>query len=168
MKRYLPHLGILLGVSIAVYALFFSQSEEDRIRELLEKLEEAVAVSPDDTNVVVRAARVRSLFGEIFDKDVRYQIPELEAVSRGRAELAGVAAKAPELWRSATVDLDGLAITVDQAAMGAVAVGPASLNATRHNGTVEIDTRTVSLTLEKVEGEWRVVHMSVSAGENEL
>jgi hypothetical protein len=168
MKKYLPHLGIVIGVAIAVYALFLSESDEDRIRALLEKLEDAVAVSPDDTNVVVRAARVKNLFGEIFDKEVGYQIPELDAVSRGRAELGAVASKAPELWRSASVDLDALVITVDNTGMSAVAVGPASLNATRQNGQLENDTRTVSMTFDKIEGEWRVVRLSVSARDEGL
>lgn len=163
MKRYLPHLGIVIGVAIAVYALFFSESDEDKIRTLLERLENAVAVTPDDTNLVLRAARVKNELTKVFTKEVSFDIPELSNVSAGRDELVGLAAKAPQVWRAGTIHLDGLAISIDDAGMGGLAVGDARLNATRHDGQVQRDTRKVSISLEKIEGQWRIVSMTVSA-----
>ena len=68
MKRYLPHLGIVFGLALAIYALFLSESDEDKIRDLFERLEDTVAVSADDTNIVVRAAHIKGEFTEIFSK----------------------------------------------------------------------------------------------------
>ncbi len=166
MKRYLPHLGIALGIAIAVYALFFSESDEDKIRGLLERLEAAVRVTEDDTNVVVRGARMKNELSAIFIKEVSFDIPELSNVSAGRDELIGLATKAPQLWRTATVDLSGLVITLDEGAMGGIAVGDAHLDATRHEGSLHRDTRKISVSLEKIDGEWRIIALTVSAKDN--
>lgn len=166
MRRYLPLLGIALGLAIAIYALFFSESDEDEIRALLERLEVAARVSSDDTNLVVRAARIKGEFAEIFTKEVTFDIPELSSMNAGRAELTGLAAKAPQLWQTATIDLDDLNIAVNDEALGAVAVGNAVLDATRLNGQLERDDRKVSISLEKIEGKWQIVAVTVSAKDN--
>jgi phosphoribosylformylglycinamidine synthase len=165
MKRWLPHIGIALGICIAVYALFFSDSEEDLIRERLELLEESIHVSPQDSNVVFRIARIKKQFAEIFVKQVSFEIPELTNLTQNRQELVNLAANAPRLYSTASVDLGGLAIEIDSAKTSAVAYGEATLTAMRHSGNLERDVRTVSLRFDKVEGEWRVVKVSVSARE---
>jgi hypothetical protein len=162
MKRWLPHIGIAVGLLIAVYALFFSESDEDRIRGRLEQLEDAVAVTAGDTNLVLRAARVNAEFAEIFVKDVGFEIPELSSAAGGRAELVGLAANAPQLYATASVDLGGLAIEIDDQGMTAVAFGEATVRGTRHSGDPEGDSRTVSLRFDQIDGEWQVVSLSVS------
>lgn len=163
MKRYLPHFGIVLGVAIAVYALFFSETDEEKIQALLERFEDAVAVTPDDTNLVLRAARVKKELSEIFTQEVSFDIPELSSVSSGRDEFIGLAAKAPQIWRAGEIDLSALSITVDEAGVAAVAVGDARLNATRQDGQIQRDARKVSISLEKIEGAWKIVALTVSA-----
>jgi len=162
MRRWLPHIGIALGVCIAIYALFFGSSDEDEIRELLEQLEDAVAVKEAGGNIVVRAAHIKKEFAEIFIKEVSFSIPELTRTPKGRVELAKLAANAPQLWATANVDLGGLTIEVDDQGVSGVAHGQATLTATRHNGQLERDDRTVSLRLDKIEGDWRIVNVSVS------
>jgi hypothetical protein len=165
-KRWLPHVGVAVGVFIALYALFFSTSDEDAIRAQLEALQTAVRVTPDDTNIVVRAARTKGAFAEIFIKEVSYEIPELaHATGGGRTELAMLAANAPQLWREARVDLGALAIDIDQAGMSAVAYGEAHLVATRQGGDLERDSRTVSLRFDKIDDDWRIVSLSASPKE---
>jgi phosphoribosylformylglycinamidine synthase len=162
MRRWLPHIGIVVGLSIAIYALLLSSSDEDRIREKLEQLEQAVEVTPGDTNVLVRTARVKKNLSEIFVKEVTFEIPELTTKSSGRDELVALAGTAPQLYRTAIVDLGSLAIEVDSAGVSAVAHGEATLTATRHAGGVERDTRTVSLRFDKIDGDWLIVSASVS------
>lgn len=164
MKRWLPHIGIALGICIAVYALLLKSSDEELIRERLAQLEQAVKVSAGDTNVVIRGARIKKEFTEIFQKDVTIEIPELTEIRAGRAELVQLAASAPQLWQTATVDLDGLSVEVDQAGTSGVAYGDATLTATKHGGELHRDTRTVSLRFDKIDGEWQIVNVSVSAG----
>ncbi len=162
MRRWLPHIGIVAGLCLAIYALFFSSSDEDEIRDLLDQLEGAIAVRAGNTNIVVRAAHVKKQFSEIFIKDVSFRIPELTQAPSGRRELVGLAANAPQLYRTASVDLSGLTVEVDDAAVSAVAYGKATLTASRHSGELERDDRTVSLRLDKIEGDWRIVGVSVS------
>ena len=162
MKRYLPHIGIVVGIALAIYALFYAESDEEKIRALFERLEDTIQVRTDDTNLVVRAAHIKGEFKEIFTKEVQFEIPELTELSAGRVELAGLAAKAPQMWRTATVSLDDLVITVDDSRLAGVAVGNAVLDATRHDGRLERDVRKVSISVEKIDDEWRIVGLSVS------
>ncbi len=165
MKRWLPHIGIVLGLCLAVYALFFAASEEDRIRQRLDQLEAATRVHAGGGNLVIRAARVRKAFSEIFIKDVSFEIPELSSIGSGRVKLVGLAANAPRRYSTAVIDLAALTIKIDEPQMSAIAFGEATLTATRLGGQVERDTRTVSLRLDKIDKEWRVVSVSLSAKE---
>jgi phosphoribosylformylglycinamidine synthase len=155
VRRWLPHLGIVVGVCIAVYALFFASNDEDEIRALLERLETAVAVR-GQSNPVVRMAQINKEFKEIFIKEVSFQIPELTSKGAGRRDLAKLAAAAPRLYSSAEVDLDGLAIDVDDQGLSAVAQGEATLSGIK-GGQPSRDTREVALRLDKIDGDWRIV-----------
>ena len=167
MKRWLPHIGIAVGVCIAVYALFFTSSDEDEIRALLEQLEQSVKVTEGDTNQVLRGARLKREFSEIFIKDVGIEIPELTTISAGRMELVGLATRAPMLYRRATVNLDGLTIEIDSEGLSAAATGDAVLTASRQSGETERDTRDVLLRLDKIDDSWRIVSLTVSTRQDE-
>src|SRR5690606_21189462 len=86
VKRWLPHFGIALGVAIAIYALFFAESAEDRIRSQLDALEEALVVTGTE-NPVLRAARIKKAFEALMLPEVHFEIPELAEGDTGRNEL---------------------------------------------------------------------------------
>jgi len=161
MRRWLPHVGLLIGLGLVIYALFFAQDDTDRIRQQLEALEAAVEVKPQE-NVVIRAARVRSAFVEIFSKDVRFEVPELLAGQSDRKELVKVASSAPQQFRSAIIDTDRLQIDVDNAGETAVATGDVTLSGVRLSGEPTRDERTVSIRFDAIEGQWRIVSLTVS------
>ena len=163
MKRWLPHIGIALGVLLAVYALFFSSSDEDLIREQLERLERAVEVTEGGQNIVIRAAHVKKEFAEIFVKEVTFEVPDLTTEESGRRALVGLAASAPRLFATASVDLDALSIDVDEQGLTAVAQGQATLTGTRLSGELTRDLRTVSLRFDKIDDAWLCVSLTVSA-----
>jgi phosphoribosylformylglycinamidine synthase len=162
LRRFLPHAGIVAGLALAGWALFGRTSEEDRIRAKLDELAEAVAVRGVEPNLVLRGARIRRAFGELFVQNVAIRVPELTSVDSGRAELVGLATQAVQLYEHASVDLSGLRIEIDAPKASAMAHGEASLSAVRHGGTREMDTRTVALRFDKLEGDWRIVSVSVS------
>jgi hypothetical protein len=162
MKKWLPHIGIGIGLIIAVYALFFSSSEEDKIRAKLDLLETAVAVE-GQTNPVVRGARIKDAFSAIFIKQVAVEIPELTQAKTGRTELVGLATQAPLAYETVSVDLGGLEIRLDQTALSAVAFGDAVLTGTRRSGELQRDDRQVSLRFDKIDGDWLIVSLTVSA-----
>jgi hypothetical protein len=165
MKRWLPHAGVALGVGIAVYGLWWSQSEEDRVRARLEQLAATVQVTSEHENVVVRAAKVRKEFNDLLVQDVSIGIPELTTVHSGRNELIDLAAAAPRSYRSASIDLDALRIDLDEEETSAVAHGEVTLTAQRLNGEIDRDLRSVSLRLDKIDGSWKIVSISVSSND---
>ena len=162
MRRWLPHIGVAFGLSLAGYALFFGSTDEDKIRALLDDLEVAVQVNESETNLIIRGSRIKKAFSTIFTKDITFQIPDLNSGGGKRKELVMLAAQAPRLYRTAVVDLDGLNIKIDQSASSATAFGDANLIGVRQGGQSERDQRTVSLRLDKIDGDWRIIRMDVS------
>lgn len=167
MKRFLPHAAIAAGLAIFLYAVFFGSSDEDLIREKLDLLAETIEVKGHQENIVVRGARIKDAFADIFTKEVVIEIPELTNVSTGRMELVGLASQAPTWYRTASVDLDSLQVDVDQQGLSAHVSGPVTLTATRLTGELARDRRTTSLRFDKIEDEWKVVSVTVSAKETE-
>ncbi|MSP26788.1 MAG: hypothetical protein EXR75_16925 [Myxococcales bacterium] len=163
MKRWLPHLGVALGLIIAVYALYFSESEEDRVRALLDRLELAVGVTEQDSNLLFRGAQIRKEFSEIFDSSVSVAVAELSGGSPGRAGLSELATGAPRMFATATLELDGLALTLDKTKKHALAVGTVVIRGTRHGGAAERIVREASLSIEEIEGDWRIVNVTIDS-----
>ena len=161
MRRWLPHIGIVLGIAIAVYALFFAETAEDRIRAQLDALETAIGV-PEQENPVLRAARVKKAFDGLMVEEIHFEIPELVDQETGRGELVRLATIAPRLYQSARVDLDGLRIDVDKSESSAMAHGDAVLTGVRRTGEPQRDTRKVALRFDKVNDEWLIASISVS------
>jgi len=161
MRRYIPYVGIALGVALAVYALFFAQSSEDEIRDRLDRLEAALALEPE-TQTVIRAARIKGAFKDLFVKEVTFDVPELDGSDQGRNELVSLAASAPKVFQQAHVDLDGLTVDVAEDDKSAIAVGEAVLIGAQHGQAVRRSTRTVSIRFDEIEGAWLIVSLSVS------
>ncbi len=162
MKRWLPHIGIATGIGILGYALLSGSSTEDEIHQRLEELEQAVAVEGEPSHLVLRGARLKEEFSELFAKDVQVRIPELGEVTAGRQQLVELATHAPTRYRKVALDLDDLEIRVDEDATSALAVGEAVLTATRPDGSAERDARTVSLRFDQIDGDWTIVTVTVS------
>ena len=168
MKRWLPFLGIALGVALVVYALAFGKTDEERIRERLSELAASVEIKDRRESPALRGARLRKSFGEIFAKDVRLAIPELGTSDRGREPLVSLAVSAQGEFASVKLDLDALAIRLDETKEHALAVGVANLVGTREDGRRSRDARTASLRFDRVDGEWRIVDVSVSPAADAL
>ena len=165
MKRWLPFFGIALGASLVVYALFFAKTEQEQIRSRLQELSASVRRKDARESDAVRSARLRKDFGELFAKDVTLAVPELGSATQGRSALIEFAASAPQEFAELDLSLDALRVQLDESKEHAIAIGQAQLSATRREGTREKETRTVSLRLDKRNGEWRIVDVSV-AGPN--
>ena len=161
MKRWLPHLGIALGLAIALYALFFAESAEDRVRAQLDAVAGAIAVKGEE-NPVLRAARVEKAFEGLVIREDRFEIPELTEGETGRNELVRLATVASQTYQSARVDLSGLRIDLDQSETTAMAHGEASLIGVRRTGEPVRDHRQVALRFDKVDDLWLIASISVS------
>jgi phosphoribosylformylglycinamidine synthase len=73
------------------------------------------------------------------------------------------ATQAAGLWRWATVDVSGLTVAIDDAEISAHVTGEVVLQAARPSGEPERDGRSVSIRLDKIDGDWRIVSIAVSA-----
>jgi hypothetical protein len=158
---------VVLGLGIFAYATLFGTTDEELIRARLVALADAIEVKPSEQNLVLRGARIKDAFGGIFVKEVRIEIPELTELRSGRMELVQLAAQAMTMYRTATVDAAGLSIDLDKASLTAVASGKVTLHATRHSGDAQLDTRTVSIRFDKIDGQWLIVSVGVSAKDDE-
>ncbi|XXY53076.1 nuclear transport factor 2 family protein [Sorangium sp. So ce269] len=162
MKRWLPLGLIAVGVVLAVVALLFSPSDEDRIRDRLTQLEEAVRIDDGERNPIVRHGRVRKEFAEIFTKEASASVVELGDRISGRDELAAAATQAAVIYQTADVSLGDTEIKVDPAGMTAEVTATATVTGARHGHPVRRDELPVALRLEKVDGDWKIISATVS------
>lgn len=146
---------------VLVYAVFFWPSEEDRIVEVVQAFCHAVRVSGPNENPAIRRLRLEGDLGEVLVAEATAEVPELQAGINGRREIATLAAMAANQWSSAVVSLDALRVDIDAPKNKATVRATATLNATENGGTPRRDTRKVTFELEKVEGRWWIVTITV-------
>ena len=152
----------MAGLGLAAWAVFGGLSDEEKIRALLDRLEQTVKVDGEE-NPVGRMARINGEFSEIFTKDVQVRIPELTSVGKGRQDLAGVATRAGGYFQSLDVDISVNEIGVDGTKVGARVAATATLTAVRAGGAgAERDQRNVSFRFSKDDGEWLISAVGVS------
>ncbi|WP_437875359.1 nuclear transport factor 2 family protein [Sorangium sp. So ce513] len=161
MKRWLPLGLIAVGVVLAVVALLFSPSEEDRIRARLTQLEDAVRIDDGAHNPLVRHGRVRKEFAEIFTKEASARIVEIGNRLGSRDELTAAATQAAVVYQTADVSFGDTDIQVDPAGMTAEVTATATVSGARHGQPVRRDEVPVALRLEKVDGDWKIVSATV-------
>jgi hypothetical protein len=154
---------LALAVVIASLGLLgyviFGGSDEDKILARLKELASAVETKPDETNVVIRTARINGVFKEGLDPTVRFSAPELESQS-GIRELALLAAQVPQAYGDVTLSIGATDIHVEKTA--ARAVSQVTLTGTR-GGELRREERSVRFELRRSDGEWRVNAIDVAA-----
>jgi hypothetical protein len=157
MRRVLWATAVLVGLVLLGYALFSSESDEERILALVSKLDGSIDVKSGE-NVILRGARLRPVFEELFDKDASLSLMELGHSATGRPELVKLAAQAPLRYQ----DLD---ISID---VGELSVGDVGANLTASVKASEelrgSDSRQVSIRLSKVDGDWKIARIVVKPG----
>ena len=159
-KRWLAAAGVVAGISIVGYALFSQKTPEERIREQLERLAAVIRVAEEPENPVLRATRLNGQFADLFDKDVRAEIPELSNPIESRKELVQLAARAHFWVRTLDVDFSRLAIEAGE--VNGSASGPARLSGTRSDGEPETGDRQVRFTLTKIDSDWKIDSVKVA------
>jgi hypothetical protein len=161
-KRTVGIAIVAIGVAIAIWALFFRGSEEDRIRAAIVKAAAAVKVVPGE-NPVMRAARVKGDMADVIAKDVAFSVPELpssdQGVGKGRDPLVGAAISIASVFEEADVTVVFSQVTIDPGGSSASATTTVTLSGLR-GGQRERDIRKVSFVLRK-EGEWRISEITV-------
>jgi hypothetical protein len=161
VKRWLAIGAIVLGLGAVLYALFARPSDEERIGAKLDHLARVVALESDETNSMMRAARLNEEFSELFTEDVLVIVPELAELRPARRELGHLAARATAGFENAEVSFSGLSIQVDASKTRAQVRAEATLTGSR-GGELERDERRVRFGFSKRDGEWLIEMLSVS------
>ncbi|MBI4955137.1 MAG: hypothetical protein HY908_24150, partial [Myxococcales bacterium] len=143
--------------------VFFRQNEAARVRARLDELAQALEVHGPDQSFVLRAARIRQTVHEVVDKRASLQIADLTDGKPDRTTLIELAGQAPSVYSQARIDLGDLTIELDQAETSAHVHGTVTFTGRRHGGADERDLRAVSIRLDKIDGDWRVVSLAAAA-----
>lgn len=159
MKRWTVAAACALVSLVAIYVTVFRASEEDRIRATLAQLVKAVEVKQDD-NVLARNGRLKSKLGEVVDDLVRVDVSELGVGVTGRPKLVEEATKLGLAYASASCELVGTKIAIDDAATTAKVDTTAVVTGAR-GGERRVDKRDVHFLLRK-DGHWRITTIDVA------
>jgi hypothetical protein len=162
MKKWTVVAACALVASIVIWMTVFRGSEEDRIRDTLNRLVKAVMVKEGD-NLISRTVRIKSELKETVDEDVRVDVPDLHISSTGRAALVEKAAQAGLMFTSADCELTQVKVMVDEGATTAKADAVAVFTGVR-GGDRRVDRREVHFLLRK-DGQWRVTTIDVRAAD---
>lgn len=165
-SKRLTLIGILLGLGLVVLGIAsWPSSDEEAIAAKLQKLAEVVAIEGEE-NPVMRTARLRREFAELFEEDALVLIPELQRGARGRRELADLGARGPILYSTLTVDFAGVETIVDSGKKSARTKSLAKLSGTR-GGEIRRDERKLRIEWKKEGGEWLMGEVRVEAAGRE-
>lgn len=163
-RRLLAIGGVALGVVLVGWAIFGRENDEDKIRGQLAKLEGLIRVQGDPPNLVVRALMLKREFAELFDRDVRVDIPEVSDMRSGRDDLAGLAAQEQRWFSTLDVSFRSIDIQLNNARTSAQVAAIAHVQALRNGGTaVERDERHIDFLFGKdQDGRWLISSLSVA------
>jgi hypothetical protein len=149
---------VIASVALLGYVLFH-ESDEDRILARLEELARGVETSPGE-NMAFRTLRLRKLFDEALEPEVRFSATELDDTT-GRKELAALAGSAPNTFGNLDVSIGSTDIRINRERGDAEVASQVTLTSTR-GGELQRDTRQVRFELRKSDGEWRVSAIRVA------
>src|SRR5215831_7485280 len=95
----------LIAASLCLLAyVVFGGSDEDKILARLKEVARSVETRPDETNVLLRTARINGVFKEAMDPNVSFDAPEL-ATERGARALATLAGGAGTRFGAITLSV---------------------------------------------------------------
>jgi hypothetical protein len=152
--------GACAAIAAVVLVITLTRpSEEDRVRQVLERFAKAVAVKPDD-NILARAGRVKSELKETVTDDVHVDVADLSIRVSNRQALAEHATKASLVFSSADCELTGMAIKLDDSSTTAKVDALALVTGMR-GGERKIDKRPVHFLLRKDDG-WKITTIDVA------
>jgi hypothetical protein len=147
-------LGLALvaaSLALLVYVVF-GGSDEDKVLSRLKEVARAVETRSDETNALLRTARINGVFKQALEPDVRFTAPELGSMSGTRA-LAVLAGEAPLNFGDVTVSVGATDIHVEGPV--AHAVSQVTLTAAR-GGELRREQRNVRFELRRSGGDWRI------------
>jgi hypothetical protein len=164
--RYLAvGLGVL-GLGIVSYALLARQTDEEKILEVLNRLEIAVHVDDESSNPLARMSQVNGHFSDIFEEDVQFKIPEHTSANHGRKTLVGLVVQIGPYFRNLDIDFKDVTIDFEMDNQRAKVASNAHADGFARNGHWA-DQRRVRLDMNQADGDWRIERLVVSPKDEE-
>ena len=165
MKKWAIVAGCAAVAAVALWFTVFRPSEEDRVRQTLDRFAKALAIKADD-NILSRTGRLKSELKETVSDDVYVVVPDMNVRSVTRASLVENAVKASMIYNTATCELTGMTIKIDDSATTAK-VDALALVAAQSGGEKKVDKRPVHFLLRKDDGTWHITTVDVAASRAE-
>ena len=159
--------ALVVGIGLVVVGILsWPSDDEEVIAGKLAKLADVIAVTGEE-NPVMRMARLRNEFEEIFEEDVRVAIVEIGQTPRGRKQLAELGARGTVLYQSLSVSFTGQQTTVDPATKTARTKATAKLMGSRGAGELRQDERDVRIDWSRASGDWLITDVTVRPKEQD-
>ena len=163
MKRWLvAGAAALVGLTLIAIAVFSRETDEERIRSVLARVERAVHTDEAHANAIMRATQLTSDFREIFAEGVTYRMPELTSETAGRQELVALALRASAYYGAVDLGFSDVQIDVAESREAATARTRAVLRATR-GGAADSQERVVKFEFKKGGSKWAISAIAVTA-----
>lgn len=139
-----------LGLGLVGYALFSRQTDEERIAEVLNEIEDAVGFD-SPPNALAHAANLRGRFADLVAPDVLVELPERSLVARGRDDLTRLAVTGTSRMQSFDLSftLQDLSVDGDTANASAHVVSEVTLG-----NDPRLSSRSAELRFVKSDGDW--------------
>lgn len=152
-----------LGLALIGYAVFSRQTDEERITEVLNELEDSVGFE-SPPNPIAHAASVRGRFADLVSPDVVVDLPERGMVARGRDDLVrlAVAGTARMQRFDVTLTVERLDVIGDSANASVEVATEATLGS-----DPRLSTRHADLQFVKADGDWLLASAHVRPRDEE-
>jgi hypothetical protein len=160
-KKILLGAVALTAIALGVYFLFFRPSDEQRIRDAIARALGAVTLTADDDNPITRLGRIKGVFKDVVDKDVRVNVPDVPQLHAGRDELAVAAAQMNSWFRTAEISVGSMEIKLDDAHRSAQVRATATLDGASRDGRRRHEEREVTMLVTNAESTWRIATITV-------
>jgi ketosteroid isomerase-like protein len=153
-------------VAVGVWLAFFRDGDEAKIRAAIVRATEAVRTTEDDTNPLMRLARVKTAFKESLDKEVRVHVEEVAGVPASLSGLDGVAGAVAQglgIFESASTAAGDIEIKLGDGQVSAQATAKVVFTGTERGGRLRVERRDVSYVVTKTDRGWRITSITVWA-----
>lgn len=161
MNKKLAIAGLFLGLVLIVLGIVsFPTDDEEVISAKLDKLAEVIAVDGPE-NPVMRMARLKGEFSDLFEEDARVSVPEIRRSARGRKELAELGAQATVLYQQLRVDFTAREIRIEEGGKTAHTTSRVKLSGSRASDDDRWGDRRVRFRWSRGSGEWLIDEVRV-------
>ena len=157
----------VVSTALAVAAfLLLRGGDEDKIRATIARAASIVSTSEDDTNPLMRLARIKSALKESLTKDASVNVQEVRGVPASLSGIDGIAAAATQglgMFERAQLDVSSLEIKIADAKQSAQVNAKGTFDGTERGARARREQRDLTFYVVKTDAGWRIQSITVWA-----